>query len=76
MTDLNKERQYIKNHYNIDDEIHLRAPSGRRWCQCIHCGVLMPTDDMPIYGGPGREMNRGECRQCLNYLGYIDIPQQ
>ena len=74
MSDLKEAREYIRDNFNIDDEIHMRDRSGRRWCQCIHCGELMPTDDMPIFGGPGREMNRGQCRQCLYYLGYINIP--
>lgn len=76
MEHLKEEREYITETYNVEEELHIRDRNGRRWCQCIHCGKLKPTDDMPIYGGPGKEMNHGQCRLCLYYLGYIDIPQQ
>lgn len=69
--ELEEERAYIKANYDLDEPIHMRDSKGRRWCCCIHCGELKPTDDMPIYGGPGRLMNRGECRLCLYNRGVL-----
>lgn len=76
MEDLKEALAYIRETYDVDKEIHMRDRSGRRWCRCIHCGELKPTDNMPIYGGPGKEMNRGQCRMYLYYLGFVDIPQR
>jgi hypothetical protein len=69
--DLEEERSYIKANYDVDEPIHMRDSKGRRWCCCIHCGELKPTDDMLIYGGTGRSMNRGECRLCLYHRGFL-----
>lgn len=49
----------------LPDAEPVRDPDGRRWAYCTQCNSWYPDYVMAMYGGTGKKLNLGQCRECV-----------